>query len=367
MRNSFKNKNNFLIVEPLKTQRISEHDDSAKIEFTIDTQGTPTDDFDPNNDLIIVESFEKEQQSLLYKKPYEYMAFEGLEVNENANNFSIISAGLMQIMCDMLNTATTTATTSQTNDLLQSEYLKPAIFIMLAMDKNEKKRLYSYKLFLILIDRNVNISSTKEKEYLIYAMCNQLYQFTQNDEKFFEYTISIILNQIFIFNNNLSNLEIDYQYLKQYITNVVSRISYINLLISLLYTARKNLKLLHKCLQFLILLLDFSEISNKIDYFLHRSAILQVLLNLLHYFTVEYVTVNNKSDEIEEAVEVENGIISSNTVINDLKELFCLIMRASFRLPDSIDIVQKIENYSYFFNIFINYTYDSANIGKFYC
>jgi hypothetical protein len=323
-----------------------------------------SDDLEPNNinsDMVIVESIEKEQQQLQYKKPYEYMAFEGLEENENGNNFSIISAGLLQIMCDMLNTVTSPV--SQSNESLQStEFIKPGIFIMLAMDKNEKKRLYSYKLFLILVDRNINISNSREKEYLIYAMCNQLYQFYQNDEKFFEYTISIIINQIFNFASDSIHLEIDHNYLKPLIGNILSRLIYFNLLIALIYTARKNLKLLHKCLKFLILLFDFNEISNKIDHILNKSALLQILLNLLHYFTVEYVAVETEAQSFPQNETIN---INSNNIVNDLKELFCIIVRSLFKQPDVIDNVQKIENYSYIFSILINYSYESVNIGNY--
>ena len=367
MKNS--SNNSFLVIDP-KTHQISENSevgDSTKRQYVEASLYSQTiiqpNDFESinnNNDMIIVESFEKEQQQLQYKKPYEYMAFEGLEDNENGNNFSIISAGLLQIMCDMLNTVTSPL--SQSSESLQStEFIKPGIFIMLTMDKNEKKRLYSYKLFLILVDRNINISNSREKEYLIYAMCNQLYQFYQNDEKFFEYTISIIINQIFNFASDSIHLEIDHNYLKPLIGNIVSRLIYVNLLISLIYTARKNLKLLHKCLHFLILLFDFHEISSRIDQILNKSSLLQILLNLLHYFTVEYIASESEPQSLP---QYESTIINSNDIVNDLKELFCLIVRSLFKQPDSIDNVQKIENYSYIFSLFINYTYESVNIGN---
>ena len=351
--------NDFYIVESNSRQiseasDIEEQNKNKSVEFTIEVQSN----IDQNDDFEIVESIEKEQQQQQYKKPFEYIALEGLEENKNENNFSIISAGLLQIMCDMLHIMP-----QSSSDIISSstEFLKPGIFIMLAMDKNEKKRLYSYKLFLILTDRNIYITSSREKEYLIYAMCNQLYQFCQNDEKFFEYTISILINNIFTFNSSSDNLEMDYQYIKQFIPNIVSHISYINLLIALIYTARMNLVLLHKCLQFLTLLFDFNEISSKIDYFLYRSALLQVLFNLLHYFTVENVNEEVCDDNSSQNASLN---INSNRIISDLKELFCAVIRTLFKQPDNIDIVQKIENYSYLLNVFINYTYDSVNIGK---
>lgn len=346
---------------------IRSRNDNSFVTFSLGSQisNVQTEDSDTinsNNDIVIVESFEKEQQQLQYKKPYEYMAFEGLEDNENGKNFSIISAGLLQIMCDMLNTVTSSLPLS--SDSSQSiDFIKPGIFIMLTMDKNEKKRLYSYKLFLILIDRNINISNSREKEYLIYAMCNQLYQFYQNDDKFFEYTLSVIINQIFTFTNSSLHLEMDQNFLKPLIPNIVSRLNYINLLIALIYTARKNLKLLHKCLQFLILLFDFNEIYCRMDFFLYKSSLLQILLNLLHYFTVEYEC--SERDDSQSCPQSDSLNINRNNIINDLKEIFCTIVRSLFKQPDNVDNVQKIENYSYIFSIFINYTYDSANIGMY--
>lgn len=361
------------------------------------------------------------------------MALEGLELTENANNFSIISAGIMQIMCDMLNTTfTATATTTadatstsitaassllsipqlinssssspqtiqqqQANDLLtmlSSDYIKPAMFIMLSMDNNEKKRLYSYKLFLILIDRNTNLS-VREKDCLIYSMCNQLYQYEHSDEKFIEYTISVLLNQKFCFNNvnmpsivntsnNKASINFDYAYLKYFLSQISSRIIYINLFNSLLYTIRKQTQLLHKCLQLLIQLFDYNEFVSKIDYLLYRSFILNVLFNLLHYYTVEYQSDSNQPYETQknisyspspsqtqfhispstsptESSSIKNSI-TNTTIINDIKSLMCLIMRSCFKFPDTIDIVQRVDNYSYLFNIFTYYSYDSSNIG----
>jgi len=172
------------------------------------------------------------------------------------------------------------------------------------------------------------------KENLIYAMCNQLNQFNQSDERFVEFCIKMLLNQPFSFQNPTP----DSQYLKSIPGQINSRVTYCYILIALLYSTRKHLQTCHNTLRFLMLLLQSDCI--KIEFLISKAGLIQVLFNLLRYFSD--VNVN-----------------SNKEIIIDLRQLFCIVTRLLLRFNEN----QDVDNFTFYLNSLISLTHDSSNIG----
>ena len=280
------------------------------------------------------------------------LTLDRFQLNENENNFSKISAGLMEIMHDML----LTLPDSMVSEILN--LLRFESFIMFTMDKNEEKRFGSFKIFLELIERSSsmlfyltaslvsvaqtaagvvsNVSATNSttnqnaiaqsnlsnqqsyvatnKEFLIYAMCNQLNQFDQLDKRFAEFCIKLLINQPFSFDKIP-----DAQFLKSISTHITARLNYLYILISLMYSSRKNMKLCRDCLNFLKLLLELEIV--KIDFLIAKAGLIQVLINLLKFFSDE--------KNLQKSKEKEN--VKDLPIFNDLKGFFCLMTRLLLR------------------------------------
>jgi len=277
------------------------------------------------------------------------LTLDRFQLNENENNFSKISAGLMEIMHDML----LTLPDSMVSEILN--LLRFESFIMFTMDKNEEKRFGSFKIFLELIERSssmlfyltasfvsvaqtaagvvANVSATNSmanqnaisqpnmgnqqsyastnKEFLIYAMCNQLNQFDQLDKRFAEFCIKLLINQPFSFDKLP-----DAGFLKSISGHITARLNYFYILIALMYSSRKNMKLCQNCLNFLKMLLELEIV--KIDFLIAKAGLIQVLINLLKFFSDE----RNFPKE-----EKENEL----PILVDLKSFFCLMTRLLLR------------------------------------
>ncbi len=308
--------------------------------------------------------------------------------NENENNFSQISAGLMEIMYEML----INLPDSMINEILN--LLKLESFIMLAMDENKEKRFNAFKIFLTLIERsstmsfyitsslatvataagvvaNVAANPTSinsqsaftrqfeqqswnlNKEYLIYAMCNQLNQYDQLDERVAEFCIEMLINHPFSFKNMP-----DSQYLKSISSQIIYRINYLYLLTSLLYSSRKNMKLCQNILYFVHILLELDIV--KVDFLISKAGLLQVLINLLKFYSDES---NYEIIKLQTNLKQLNDPHSKNgfdlIIINDLKNFISLINRALLKFNEN----QDSDNFSYFINSLVSLCYDSSNIG----
>jgi len=294
------------------------------------------------------------------------------QFNESLNEkcFSQFSASLMEIMHDMI----TILPDSMLNEIFN--LLKYESFIMFTMDDNQTKRYEAFKLFLTLIERSSNLSFLitsslatvasaagvvanlasnpitsitntninksfdqqqtwmANKENLIYAMCNQLNQFNQSDERFVEFCIQMLLNQPFSFQNPMP----DSQYLKSISGQINSRVTYCYILIALLYSTRKHLQTCHNTLRFLMLLLQSDCI--KIEFLISKAGLIQVLFNLLRYFS-------------------DANVNSNKEIINDLRQLFCIVTRLLLRFNEN----QDVDNFTFYLNSLISLTYDSSNIG----
>jgi hypothetical protein len=307
---------------------------------------------------------------------------------ENENNFSQISAGLMEIMYEML----INLPDSMINEILN--LLKLESFIMLAMDENKEKRFGAFKIFLTLIERsstmsfyiasslatvataagvvaNVAANPTSinsqsaftrqfeqqswnlNKEYLIYAMCNQLNQYDQLDERMAEFCIEILINHPFSFRNMP-----DSQYLKSISSQIIHRINYVYLLMSLLYSSRKNMKLCQNILSFIHNLLEIDIV--KVDFLISKAGLLQVLINLLKFYSDEsnYEIIKLQTN-LKQLNDQNNKTGFDLIIINDLKNFFSLINRALLKFNEN----QDSDNFSYFINSLVSLCYDSSNIG----
>ena len=109
----------------------------------------------------------------------------------------------------------------------------------------------------------------------------------------------------------------------------------------MLYSTRKTIQLCHQTLQFITLLLQCDIV--KIDFLISKAGLIQVLFNLLRFFS----DTNYQSAS------------SSKEIINDLKQLFCIVTRCLLRFNES----QDVDNFSFYLNSIISLCYDSSNIG----
>jgi len=109
----------------------------------------------------------------------------------------------------------------------------------------------------------------------------------------------------------------------------------------LLYSTRKSIQLCHQTLHFLTLLLQCDIV--KIDFLISKAGLIQVLFNLLRFFSDTYYQSTSSSKEI----------------ISDLKQLFCVVTRCLLRFNES----QDVDNFSFYLNSIISLCYDSSNIG----
>ncbi len=109
----------------------------------------------------------------------------------------------------------------------------------------------------------------------------------------------------------------------------------------MLYSTRKSIQLCHQTLHFLTLLLQCDIV--KIDFLISKAGLIQVLFNLLRFFSDTYYQSTSSSKEI----------------ISDLKQLFCVVTRCLLRFNES----QDVDNFSFYLNSIISLCYDSSNIG----
>ena len=348
----------------------------------------PTPEIESENSSTNSNSDETINKPALKKQ---IITLDRFQSNENENNFSQISAGLMEIMYEML----INLPDSMINEILN--LLKLESFIMLAMDENKEKRFTAFKIFLTLIERsstmsfyitsslatvataagvvaNVAANPTSinsqsaftrqfeqqswnlNKEYLIYAMCNQLNQYDQLDERMAEFCIEILINHPFSFKNIP-----DSQYLKSISSQIIYRINYVYLLTSLLYSSRKNMKLCQNILNFIHTLLEMDIV--KVDFLISKAGLLQVLINLLKFYSDESNYEVIKSQTNLKQLSEQNNNNNKNSfdllIINDLKNFFSLINRALLKFNEN----QDSDNFSYFINSLVSLCYDSSNIG----
>lgn len=188
------------------------------------------------------------------------------------------------------------------------------------MDDHLEKRLEAFKLFLELVERSSTMTfmfksvayaagnvvanmatnpvliasqstytkpfDQQNKEMLIFSMANQLFKYDHVDERFIEFCITKLLNQEFSFKRKLP----DNQELKAQATYILSRQTYLYILISLIYSSRKNVNLCRLSLIFLTQLVECEIVL--IDFLVSRAGLLQMLLNLLIYFSDSTVLAN---------------------------------------------------------------------------
>jgi len=147
-------------------------------------------------------------------------------------------------------------------------------FIMLAMDESPSKRFQAFRLFLTLLDKH-----TDKTDSLIYSMCNQLNQFDQLEARFPETCISILIGRPFSFRSSTNDEII----LREAAGHINERTAYVTILVSIIYSSRKNHVLCEYCLKFLGTLLKLELV--RVDYLISKSGLLQVLFNLLRFFS----------------------------------------------------------------------------------
>lgn len=133
----------------------------------------------------------------------------------------------------------------------------------------------------------------------------------------------------------------DSQYLKSVSSHITYRLNYIYILTSLLYTSRKNMQLCQNIMSFLSTLLELEIV--KIDFLIGKACLLQVLINLLRFYSNssnfsiiiknKYNTKNEKNamktstSSSLKIDEDEKNQINDMPIINDFKNFFCLITR----------------------------------------
>ena len=124
-------------------------------------------------------------------------------------------------------------------------------------------------------------------------------------------------------------------------SHITYRLNYIYILTSLLYTSRKNMQLCQNIMSFLSTLLELEIV--KIDFLIGKACLLQVLINLLRFYSNssnfsiiiknKYNTKNEKNamktstSSSLKIDEDEKNQINDMPIINDFKNFFCLITR----------------------------------------
>ena len=137
----------------------------------------------------------------------------------------------------------------------------------------------------------------------------------------------------------------DIELLKSASSQITSRITYVYFLVSFLYSTRKNIELCQNNLRFLTILLQNDLV--KIDFLITKAGLLQVIFNLLRYFS-----------EFEGHIKTETSETDSLPIINDLKHFFLIITRILLRFNENQD-----ENLTFYLNSLISLSYDTANTG----
>lgn len=289
-------------------------------------------------------------------------------VNENDLNFGHISTQLMRVMREML---------PRLGDLAINEIMhlfRFESFIMLVMDDNAEKRLEAFKLFLELMERSSTMSfyfasvasaagnamvtaattnpmmlmssgSSSQhlavnKENLVYAMANQLSRFDETDERFLQFCLSKLLCMEFNFKKPP-----DSQQLKSQTAYILGKQTYLYILVSLIYSARKALTLCRGGLCVLFELADLEII--RIDFLISRAGLIQMLINLLKFYSDPYCCVKSSNEEL-------------TAIVNDIKNFLCLIGRHLLRLNEN----QDLELFDYYINTLTYMCFNSANNCK---
>lgn len=181
----------------------------------------------------------------------------------------------------------------------------------------------------------------------IYAMCNQLNQFNNTDPRFAETCMSLLLGIPFTF-----KYMPDENSLKLSADHINARLGYVIILVSLLYSTRQSLTLCQSCLRFVAMLMRLELV--KVDYLISRSGLLQVLFNLLRFFSEKMDKEQIQSENV--AKETEDQF----TIMNDMKQVFGLITRLLIGRSESAD---NVDNYTAYLNTIVSLCYDSTNIG----
>lgn len=285
-------------------------------------------------------------------------------VNQNELNFGYISTHIMRVMREML---------PRLSDLVINDIInlfRFESFIMLAMDENQEKRLEAFKLFVELLERSSTMSFyftsvasaagnavinqmmlstgntaqnwSVNKENLIYEMANQLSRFDELDERFMQYCLTKILCMEFSFKK-----PVEPQMLKSQAPYILAKQSYFYLFLSLIYSARKSVSLCRSGLGILFELVDLEII--RVDYLISRAGLLQVLLNLLKFYS-DPVNVKSSGEQDE-----------LNLMVTDLKNFLFLIGKLLLRLNEN----QELELFDYFINSLTYICFNSANNGTF--
>ena len=155
------------------------------------------------------------------------------------------------------------------------------------------------------------------------------------------------------FLNGLALPRPDQQTLKGLSSQIMSRVSYFFFLIPLMYTTRKNATLCNMCLKFVNNLLECEMI--KIDVIIVRGGLVQILFNLLKYYS-------DNSNNFEPKHEQDKKLAgdSESQMIKDLKRLFCTVARQLLKLNENSDT----DNLVYFLNSLLYLCYESSNIGE---
>ncbi len=246
------------------------------------------------------------------------------------------------------------------------------ILLSLLKDENQEKRLIAFKLFLSLIERssttaffftsslvnaanvvgyaaanpimaqqslNRNLeqqTSQSNKEYLIYAMCNQLNQFDQIDERFVEFCIGKLLNTA---DFNLKHL-FDLQIIKSASSTIQSRLNYVLLLISMLYSSRKNVKLCRECLNFLFVVSELEIV--RVEFLVNKAGLIQVLINLLQFYSdINHSTKLQEQQKMQQQQVNQKQFLYQQSsgekdakndneclkILHEIKGFFCLLTR----------------------------------------
>lgn len=140
----------------------------------------------------------------------------------------------------------------------------------------------------------------------------------------------------------------DSQQLKSQTPYIIGKQSYFYLLISLIYSARNIVKLCRNGLNILYELVDLEIV--RIDFLISRAGLLQMLINLLKFYSDSTANLTIKRDTEKE----------HSDVVNDLKNFLSLIGRLLLRLNEN----QDLELFDYYFNSLTYICFNSANNGR---
>jgi hypothetical protein len=138
------------------------------------------------------------------------------------------------------------------------------------------------------------------------------------------------------------------------------------LIISLTYSCRRNMTLCRNSLNFLTTLLEHDIV--KIEFVIIKAGLLQVLINLLRFYSDSsqntscyWAEKEKNQSKMNSAVDDQKAYSNDLAIIDDLKRFFWLITKLLLRFNEN----QDIDNFSCFLNTLISLCFDSANIGLF--